>query len=227
MNRIVRSAILILSLLSAAACTKPVEPTVVESQSEQTADRPHANETTIYTGYVTKKTTHRILVASETNTSVNGARDALWIGSLGKSFSIGQRVRAYLFGEIDASYPGIGGAHRIDVISIPASNETKLRAEEALSIAIDNKSELEVPIVINISYDMNTHQWSIGLLDGLASAEHQNIAYMYVNDADGSIGTPIPSTPVYDASDLIMTAPQGWSLRNYERRGNPHSARKR
>lgn len=209
MIRLVLSAMLILSMLSAAACSKSVETSKGESQ---TVASPVSDETTIYTGYVTKMTTDRILVASEMNSSSNGRTDALWIGALGKSFSIGQRVRATLFGEIDASYPGIGGANRIDAFLIPVSNETKLSTEQALAKAINFHPEMEVPIVTNVSYDVNTHQWSIGLLDGLATSEHQNIVYIYLNDADGSIGTPIPTTPAYDASDLVLTAPQGWSL---------------
>ncbi|SDX06373.1 DUF3221 domain-containing protein [Paenibacillus sp. CF384] len=173
MEKLIVGLLLILSVLSITGCNKQRE--VVESKPASVT----------YTGYITKITTDRILVASERKMTGSEMYDAMWLGVSDRSLAIGQRVKATLDGDIDSSYPGVGSASSVVVVPIPIVSEAKLRPEQALAQAIASKSELQVPIVTKIVYDASTEKWEIGLLDGLAPDPHEEIVIINEEKAGG------------------------------------------
>lgn len=205
----------IIGLLGISACTKQTETTT--AANVQTTDGiTDTTEAETFTGYITKLTSDRILIVSDTKLPDSDRHDALWLDSLGQDFKIGQHVKATLFGEIATSYPGIGGASSIDIEPTPVVDTTKRTVEQVIATAITSKPDMIVPTVTNISYNANTQQWFIGLLDGQASEPREEFLIV-IADEDGTINTALPQSVQYLVSNLELTVPQGWTLNATER----------
>ncbi|MBP3966528.1 DUF3221 domain-containing protein [Paenibacillus lignilyticus] len=163
--------LMFISLLGITACNKQNE--AVEPQPVKAT----------YTGYITKKTPDRILVASDTKMTGSEMYGAIWLGSSDDSLVIGQHVEATLKGDIDSSYPGVGSASSVVVLPILISGEAKLKPEQALAVVISSRSDMLVPIITKVTYEETTKKWVIGILDGLAPKPSEEI--VTINDEDG------------------------------------------